>query len=87
MSVVQQSMEAAAPKAPGNIRMLVAMALYVALIVAALATLSDWRIRLVTVAIVLLFAGRTLWAPRKSAPSPAGREADTGGQADGNQPM
>ncbi|TAN23435.1 MAG: hypothetical protein EPN33_04610 [Acidobacteria bacterium] len=76
MAVGQSSIGAAPPKASGNIRTLVAMVLYAALIVAALATLSDWRIRLVTVAIVLLFAGRTLWTPHKEAPSPVGREAD-----------
>ena len=65
-------------------RLAMAMLMYAALLAASLLTLSDWRIRLVTVAIVLLFAGRTLWAPRKPAPSPLGREAD---RADADGPM
>ncbi len=75
--------EGTAGKMTGNMRLLVAMSLYGALLVACLLTLSDWRIRVVTVAIVLLFAGRTLWTPHKSAPSPAGREADA--ERDGNE--
>ena len=64
------------PLAP-RLRLGVAMALYSGLLVASLATLSDWRIRLVTVAVVLLFAGRTLWQPRRTeSPRPWGREAD-----------
>ncbi|HET9784561.1 MAG TPA: hypothetical protein VFP94_06310 [Terriglobales bacterium] len=63
-------------------RLAMAMLMYAALLAASLWTLSDWRIRVVTVAIVLLFAGRTLWAPRKPAPTPFGREAD-GADADG----
>ncbi|HWG36120.1 MAG TPA: hypothetical protein VN690_00225 [Terriglobales bacterium] len=56
-----------------------AMVLYGAVLVAALTTLSDWRIRLVTVAIVLLFAGRTLWQPRRTpSDEPWGRAADVG---------
>ncbi|MGH3181564.1 MAG: hypothetical protein ACRDOE_06620 [Streptosporangiaceae bacterium] len=49
------------------------MALYAGLLVASLATLSDWRIRLGTVAVVLLFAGRTLWQPRRPDGEPASR--------------
>jgi len=53
------------------------MAMYGALVVASLLTLSDWRIRLATVAVVLMFAGRTLWQPRPAAgEKPWGREAD-----------
>ncbi|HUX66814.1 MAG TPA: hypothetical protein VMV31_04935 [Terriglobales bacterium] len=64
------------PRAP-QLRIAVGMALYGALLVASLATLSDWRIRLATVAVILLFAGRTLWQPRRTeAPRPFGREAD-----------
>ncbi|MGH9488821.1 MAG: hypothetical protein ACRD04_14710 [Terriglobales bacterium] len=70
--------EGTAGKMTGNMRLLVAMSLYGALLVACLLTLSDWRIRVVTVAIVLLFAGRTLWSPRQAAPSPVGRGADLG---------
>ncbi len=62
-------------------RLIAAGVLYGALLVASVATLSDWRIRLVTVAVVLLFAGRTMWAPRRPAPKPWGREADV---ADGD---
>ena len=58
-------------------RRLAAMAMYGALVVASLLTLSDWRIRLATVAVVLMFAGRTLWQPRPAAgEKPWGREAD-----------
>jgi|GEM_PF-3727711 len=60
-----------------KLRLAVAMALYGAVLVAALTTLSDWRIRLVTVAIVLLFAGRTLWQPRRGPSEELrGRAAD-----------
>ncbi|MGH9467538.1 MAG: hypothetical protein ACRD1Y_09290 [Terriglobales bacterium] len=75
VAMMQRDGETAAAK-PGNARMAAAMLLYGGLLVAVLLTLSDWRIRLVTAAIVLLFAGRTLWAPRKDAPSPVGRDAD-----------
>ena len=57
-------------------RLIVPMVLYAALLGLSLATLSDWRIRLVTVAIIALFAGRTLWQPRSAAPAPWDREAD-----------
>ncbi|MGH9477241.1 MAG: hypothetical protein ACRD1C_13070 [Terriglobales bacterium] len=70
-------------KMSGGVRIAAAMVLYAGLLAAALATLSDWRIRLVTVAVVLLCAGRTLWAPRKAAPSPFSREADGGGTQEG----
>jgi hypothetical protein len=76
---VEQEQLATESKGVSRGRMAAAMALYGALLVASLATLGDWRIRLATVAVVLLFAGRTLWAPRRTAPRPWGREADTAG--------
>ena len=64
-------------KALGDARLVGAMVLYAALLVLSLATLGDWRIRLATMVVILLFAGRTLWQPRRNAaPAPWGREAD-----------
>jgi len=54
-----------------------AMVLYGGLLVASLETLSDWRIRLATVAVIAMFAARTLWQKRAvAAAKPWGREAD-----------
>jgi len=66
--------------APGK-KLIGAMALYGVLLVLSLTTLSDWRIRLATVAVIALFAGRTLWQPAWQPRSgavvaPGGREAD-----------
>ena len=53
------------------------MVLYGGLLVASLETLSDWRIRLATVAVIAMFAARTLWQKRAvAAAKPWGREAD-----------
>jgi len=73
-------MSEAVKPAPGKrsgMKLTGAMALYGVLLVLGLTTLSEWRIRLVTVAVIALFAGRTLWQPRiEAAPAPWGREAD-----------
>ncbi len=76
----QEQLTAESQGAPRG-RLLAAGVLYGALLVASLVTLSDWRIRLATVAVVLLFAGRTVWTPRRPAPRPWGRDADV---ADGD---
>ena len=63
-----------------------AAVLYGGLLVASLVTLTDWRIRLVTVAVILMFAARTLWQPRPRTPgidaALRGRPADV---VSGNQ--
>ena len=68
----------------------VAAVLYGALLVASLTTLTDWRIRTATVAVILMFAARTLWQPRRrNGEKPWGRAADVGAAEveEGHGPM
>ncbi|HXE32230.1 MAG TPA: hypothetical protein VN515_10580 [Terriglobales bacterium] len=60
-------------------RLILAAVLYGVLLAASLATLTDWRIRLATVAVICMFAARTLWQPRRPEREepPWGRPADT----------
>jgi hypothetical protein len=54
-------------------RLLIAMAAFVALGVLAWTTLSDQRVRLVTLAVLAMFAVKT-WVRRKEAVRPDGEE-------------
>ena len=58
--------------------------LYAALLALSWTTLPDWRIRAATMAVILMFAGRTFWRPQRAAPAPWGREAD-GAPGDGSE--